>query len=458
VVRIFNVYFPVRSLVATVGDAGLVCSSFLLATVIQFGAASPDILSEHEGLLKILVITVATVVFLSWTDVYESELVLSQVNMTARLLMCIGLLAVVLAVLDAFFPFIALGKNVFLIGLLNLTIGLLLWRKFYWWLLRLPRLREPVYVLGDDPRTLQLVRSILNRAELGMRMVGYTDTSCRDSKPVQLELNRLVEFGSSGAIHRVILCMRDRRGSLPVQQLLDLRLSGVRIDDATALLEKNARKIELDGLYPSWFIFSNGFQLNKRFVFLLRVLSFVVASIALLICLPIVPFIILAIKFGSPGTVFYRQARVGLHGKLFYCYKFRTMRPDAEADVGPTWATDDDPRITRVGRFLRLTRLDEIPQLWNVVCGHMVFVGPRPERPEFVELLSHEIPFYGLRHVVRPGITGWAQVQYGYGNSVAAAREKLKYDLFYIKNISLGLDLFIMAKTLKVVVLGRGAK
>jgi exopolysaccharide biosynthesis polyprenyl glycosylphosphotransferase len=188
------------------------------------------------------------------------------------------------------------------------------------------------------------------------------------------------------------------------------------------------------------------------------VLNFSVALAGLLVLLPLLPFIMLAVKLDSAGPLLYRQQRVGRRGVVFNCYKFRTMRPDAEADTGATWATDNDPRITRVGRFLRSSRLDEIPQLLCVLKGDMHFVGPRPERPEFVEWLSKEIPYYGVRHVVRPGITGWAQVQYKYGNTREDAREKLQYDLFYIKNASLSLDLLIWFETVKIVLLGRGAK
>src|SRR5205814_4574806 len=189
-----------------------------------------------------------------------------------------------------------------------------------------------------------------------------------------------------------------------------------------------------------------------------RALSFGVALIGLVIALPLLPFIMLAEKLSSPGPVFYRQKRVGRLGITFYCYKFRTMRQDAEADTGATWATDDDPRITRAGRFLRTSRLDEIPQLWCVFKGDMGFVGPRPERPEFVEWLTKEIPYYPLRNVVRPGVTGWAQIRYKYGNTLEDAKEKLQYDLFYIKNASVGLDLLIMFQTIKIVILGRGAQ
>lgn len=186
-------------------------------------------------------------------------------------------------------------------------------------------------------------------------------------------------------------------------------------------------------------------------------MSLIIGLIGLLLSLPLIPFVALAIRLDSKGPVFYSQQRVGRGEKIFHCYKFRTMHQDAEADIGPTWADDNDPRITRVGRFLRFSRLDEIPQLWCVLKGDMAFVGPRPERPEFVEWLTQEIPYYGLRHLVRPGITGWAQIRYGYGNTVKGAKEKLQYDLFYIKNASIGLDVLILFQTIKIVLLGRGA-
>jgi exopolysaccharide biosynthesis polyprenyl glycosylphosphotransferase len=203
-------------------------------------------------------------------------------------------------------------------------------------------------------------------------------------------------------------------------------------------------------------IFADGFRLNRPFLFLRRILSTMAAAIFLLLVLPMLPLVILAIKLTSPGPIFYSQKRVGCRARIFHCYKFRTMRPDAEADTGPTWACDDDPRVTRIGRFLRATRIDEIPQLWNVLRGDMSFVGPRPERPEFVEFLTREIPFYPLRHAIPPGITGWAQVRYKYGNSVADAREKLCYDLYYIKNLSLGFDLTILLRTVKTILRGHG--
>jgi exopolysaccharide biosynthesis polyprenyl glycosylphosphotransferase len=232
----------------------------------------------------------------------------------------------------------------------------------------------------------------------------------------------------------------------------------VKVEEATSWLEKIYGRIEVENLNPSWLIFAEGFRFSTSFRIIRRLLNFSFALIGLLFSLPLLPFIWLAVNLDSSGPALYRQKRVGRGGNTFYCYKFRTMRQDAEADTGATWAADDDPRITRVGKFLRASRLDEIPQLWCVLKGDMHFVGPRPERPEFVEWLSKEIRYYGVRHMVRPGITGWAQVQYKYGNTLDDAREKLQYDLFYIKNASIGLDLWIMFQTIKIVLLGRGAQ
>jgi exopolysaccharide biosynthesis polyprenyl glycosylphosphotransferase len=237
---------------------------------------------------------------------------------------------------------------------------------------------------------------------------------------------------------------------------LGLRLNGIQVEADGAVLERVLGKISTSELRPSDLIFSEGFRLNRPFLFLRRILSILAATIFLIGVLPLIPAVALAIKLSSPGPLFYSQKRVGYRGRIFHCYKFRTMRPDAEADTGPTWASDKDPRITCIGRFLRATRIDEIPQLWNVLRGDMSFVGPRPERPEFVEFLTREIPFYPLRHAIPPGITGWAQVRYKYGNSVADAQEKLNYDLYYIKNLSLGFDLTILLRTVKTILREHG--
>jgi exopolysaccharide biosynthesis polyprenyl glycosylphosphotransferase len=232
----------------------------------------------------------------------------------------------------------------------------------------------------------------------------------------------------------------------------------VLIQDGLELYEQVTGKIPIESLRLGTLLFSSGFHISRFLEIYKRLASIVFAVVGLLLGLPLLPFIALAIKLTSPGRLFYHQKRVGKDDTIFYCHKFRTMRADAEADTGPTWAGDEDPRITKVGHFLRTTRLDEIPQLWNVLKGDMSLIGPRPERPEFIEWLQKEIPYYNLRHAVRPGITGWAQVRYKYGSTVEDAKEKLRYDLFYIKNMSPGLDALIFFGTVKTILLGRGAK
>jgi len=232
----------------------------------------------------------------------------------------------------------------------------------------------------------------------------------------------------------------------------------VLIQDGTDFYEQVTGKIPIESLRLGALLFSSGFHISRFLEIYKRLASIAVSIVGLILSLPLLPFVALAIKLTSPGRLLYKQKRVGRNDSVFYCYKFRTMRADAEADTGPTWAGDEDPRITAVGRFLRVTRLDEIPQLWNVLKGDMSLVGPRPERPEFIQWLKQEIPYYNLRHTVRPGITGWAQIRYRYGNSIEDTREKLRYDLFYIKNMAPGLDALILFQTIKTILLGRGAK
>ena len=239
--------------------------------------------------------------------------------------------------------------------------------------------------------------------------------------------------------------------------MLNLRFDGVLIEEAGTLLERLSGKLQLDGLRPSNFIYSEGFRVKPSQQIARRLASTLAAALLLALLLPVFPIVMLLVRLSSPGPIFFSQTRVGLGGRTFSVYKFRSMRQDAEV-AGAKWATKNDPRVTRIGMFMRKTRLDEIPQLWNVLRGDMGFVGPRPERPEFVPWLSEQIPYFDLRHMIRPGLTGWAQVRYGYGATLAESREKLEYDLYYIKHMSLGLDLLIMFETIKTILRRRGAQ
>ncbi|MGA8213691.1 MAG: TIGR03013 family XrtA/PEP-CTERM system glycosyltransferase [Candidatus Sulfotelmatobacter sp.] len=456
-IRLFKVYYPIRTLVLLVGEALIVWSSFLLGMVLQNRENLYNALNYEGGYLKILVVTLIVLVFSHWFDLYNPTNFSEKAELYSRLGLVPGILALMLAAFGYMFPRLLPGNNSTLIGLVILTMALFSWRAAYGWLAQQPYLRERVYVLGSGERAQRLVNGLRARFELGIEVVGWSGNvegaMTRDSVA-----SHLVESITGQNVHRVIVAMSDRRGTLPTWELLQLRLDGIKVEEAASWLEKMSGRIEVEQLYPSWLIFADGFRFSWGFTLLRRLLSILASALLLLLVLPVIPFVILAIKLDSPGPVLYRQRRVGRNGVTFYCYKFRSMRRDAEADTGPTWADNDDPRITSIGRILRILRLDEIPQLWCVLKGDMAFVGPRPERPEFVEWLSKEVPYYPVRHAVRPGITGWAQVRYKYGNTLEDAREKLQYDLFYIKNASIGLDLLIMFQTIKIVTIGRGAQ
>ncbi|HKD03152.1 MAG TPA: TIGR03013 family XrtA/PEP-CTERM system glycosyltransferase [Terriglobales bacterium] len=456
-IRLFNVYYPIRTLILLVGEALIVWTSFLLGTVLQFREDSYLVLNFEYGYYKILVVTIIVLVFSHWFDLYDPSSFNARWDQVFRLLLVLGLVALALAGMGYLFPRFLPGNNSALTGLVILTVALFGWRTAYAWLSQQPYLRERVYVLGTGDRAQRLVNGLRTRSELGIEVVGWSG-NIEGAVTREAVAAHMLECVAGQNIHRVIVAMPDRRGTLPVHELLHLRLEGAKIEEAASWLEKMSGRIEVENLQPSWLVFADGFRFSAGFLLMKRMLSSLAAFILLLVVLPLIPFVCLAIKLDSAGPVLYRQKRVGRGGVTFFCFKFRTMRQDAEADTGPTWAGDDDPRITRIGKFLRSSRLDEIPQLWNVFKGDMAFVGPRPERPEFVEWLTRELPYYPVRHVVRPGITGWAQVRYKYGNTVEDAKEKLQYDLYYIKNASIGLDLLIMFQTVKIVLLGRGAQ
>jgi sugar transferase (PEP-CTERM system associated) len=395
---------------------------------------------------------------LAYFDLYDLQRIHSAGEIRFRLLLVLGILSILLAGLSYLFPDFMLGEHAFLFGLFILTPALFAWRWIYDLLMRLPYLQERVYVLGSGERAKRLVETLRARPELGIKVVGSANPLGGVPASGEAPSANLPEQLAELKVRRVIVALSERRGSMPVRELLELRMGGMRVEDATAMIEKISGKIEVEGLYPSALIFSEGFPLNSAFLLARRLVSFLVSLLALLVLLPLFPLIAVAIRLTSEGPVFYRQKRVGRNGVVFTCYKFRTMQLHAETENSPQWATDDDPRITRVGYWLRRSRLDETPQLLNVLLGDMGFVGPRPERPEFVEWLAREIPYYHLRHVIRPGITGWAQVRYQYGASLEESQEKLKYDLYYVKHMSLSLDLLILLYSIKVVLLGRGSR
>ncbi len=318
-----------------------------------------------------------------------------------------------------------------------------------------------VVIVGTGPAA-KPIGDMLAQGRTRNRLLGYVDLP---SEPVSVSRNLII--GAQADLARIIeeleattvvVALSERRGALPLPELLSCKLRGVRVMDAPTFYEHTQRKMLLENITPGWLIFSDGFRITPVRRFLKRVLDILCSSSGLVLTLPLFPLLALLIKATSRGPVFFSQVRVGECGRQFKVIKFRTMVQNAEATTGAVWAQKQDPRVTRVGRFLRVSRLDEIPQLLNVLRGDMSMVGPRPERPEFVHELRKVVPFYSERHCVKSGLTGWAQVRYPYGSSVEDALEKLRYDLYYIKNFSLLFDLKIIIRTVGVVLFGKGGR
>ena len=457
-IRLFNVYYPTRTIVLLVTEALIVSGSFLLATAFVLGPDTYIALNYEYGALKILTLTILTLLFSYYFDLYEPSRISERWEIYFRLLLVLGFLSFLLSAVTWVFPEADIAHSVILLGLAFLTAALVAWRMTYEWIIAKPIFREHVYVLGGGERARSIVEIISTRKDIGMHIVGWEANTpegpiTREHFAAAIEESRV----SGLKINRVIVAMQDRRGALPVRELLKLRFDGVIIEDACDLLERLSGKMPLDGLRPSNFIYSQGFRVKPSQQIMRRLVSTLAAALGLLLFAPFLPFVMLAVRLSSPGPIFFKQTRVGLGGRPFEVVKFRTMRTDAEAS-GAKWASKNDPRVTPIGGFMRKTRIDEVPQLWNVLRGDMGFVGPRPERPEFVPWLSEQIPYFDLRHMIRPGLTGWAQVRYGYGATLAEAREKLEYDLYYIKHMSLGLDLLIMFETVKTILRRRGAQ
>ena len=458
-IRLFHVYYPVRTLMLLICEALLVTTSFLAATLIVFGPDTDLVLNYEGGAFKIAGVVVLTLFCSYYLDLYAPQRLPSKLEIYFRIITVIGLLSIILAFLAYFFPKVEIGRYVFLCGLMILSVVLVIWRGAYEWIIAWPFLREHIYVLGYGRQAQRVIEALKTRRDLGMEVVGWAGALgngllTRDDLAAALAACDKRQ----GKVDRIIVALEDRRGTLPVRELLDLRLAGMQVEEAGALLEKISGKIELDGLHPSAMIFGEGFEVKKAVFLARRFVSIIVAGSALLILLPFLPLIALGVKLSSPGPVLFKQKRVGRVGDVFTLYKFRTMRQDAETATGAVWAQKNDARVTGIGRFLRKTRLDEVPQLWNVLRGDMGFVGPRPERPEFVQWLKEQIPYYNLRHIIRPGLTGWAQVRYQYGASLEETMQKLEFDLYYIKHMSVALDLLVIFETLRTVVLRRGAQ
>lgn len=457
-IRFLNVYYPTRTVVLLLCEACIVAGCFLAAAWIMLGNQAIYVLQLESGFLKIGVITIVSLVLSYYFDLYEPSIVSGRLQIYFRILLVLGFDCFILSAFLLFEPDVTIGPYVYVLGFVFLAPSLILMRRAYEWVIGRKVFRERIYVLGAGDYARSIVDTIRSRPDLGMEVVDWQDVQMEPSERKKMWIAALDNIGKAKfPVHRIIVAMESRRGELPVQELLTLRFQGIAVEEDGTLRERLYGKIQLDGLRPSNFLYSEGFRIHASQQLTRQIVSICAAAFGLLVFLPFFPLVVLAVKLSSKGPLFFSQQRVGMGGRIFSVIKFRTMFTDAEAG-GAKWATKNDPRVTSVGMFLRKTRIDEIPQLWNVLRGDMGFVGPRPERPEFVNWLTEELPFYYLRTLIRPGLTGWAQVRYGYGASLAETKEKLEYDLYYIKHMSLGLDLLIMFETIKTILRRRGAQ
>ncbi len=456
-------YLALRKLGAVFAETLMLVWCVLGAYYIRMNA-SPFASAERNQIIpKALLVAAVFQLFLHLNDVYGYRRSRPTKEYVIRICQSLIMAALALCVLNFAAPDVMIGRGVFGISLVLSSIFLVIWHTFVRLYLGARTPHTNLLVLGTGNLAREAVREILRHPELGINVVGFVDDnpelvgiSIVNPKVVGV-YEDLPQLVTRHRVERIIVGLQDRRGKLPIKELLDFKTRGVAIEEATTFYERVAGKIPIENLKPSWMVFNTGFTVSRRMLVEKRILSLVLSFVLLALFSPVILLLMLLIKLDSKGPVFYRQERVGQDGRSFTLIKFRSMFQDAETKTGPVWSSEDDDRITRIGRFMRRTRLDELPQLYNVFRGDMSLVGPRPERPHFVQQLAESIPFYPLRHVIKPGITGWAQINYGYANSLDHTVEKLQYDLFYIKNMSWVLDSLIILETIKTVLVRRGS-
>jgi len=454
-----------RTILLLLAEASLLFGGLIVAVYLRIGAADAEYeLIENHGFYKAALACFFCLSAFYLYDLYDFVVMHDRRELVLRLVQALGLAWVALAVAFYIFPHLMIGRGVSLVALPLALLVMVSWRLAIHWLLGHPQIGERILIVGSGPLAIELARETLERPDAGFRIVGFADNdpeklgkSLINPRVVGLtsELNEIVRREN---IDRIVVAIGERRGQFPTDQLLQLSLSGdVSIEEAASFYERITGRVHLDMVRPSWLIFS-GRKRQVRFNAVVRAIFHRgVALVGAILSLPVAVLTAILIKLDSRGPVLYRQERVGRNGRIFTVMKFRSMRTDAEKD-GPVWARSADDRVTRVGRIIRKIRVDEIPQFWNILRGDMNFVGPRPERPHFVRQLAEEIPYYEQRHLIAPGLTGWAQIKYPYGSSIEDARQKLQYDLYYIKNQSLALDAAILFETVKTILFGRGAR
>jgi sugar transferase (PEP-CTERM system associated) len=441
----------------------IILSSILIAMIITFSLEKITINNPSILFLRIFIFVAVFQLCLYFNDLYEKKTLRGKKDLVIRIFQSLGAGEIILLCLYYFFNFINIGVATFLTSIFLLTAALLGWRLFFSWMSLQEGLKQNLVIMGAGDLARKIIkaseqyspnqynlRGILaeNKPAKGKSLMGINILGTYES---------LEEVVNDHKIDTIVVAMPDSRGKLPIPQFLEMKLRGIDIEEATAFYEKITGKIAIENLRPSYIIFSKGFKMSGIPEIMRRLFEIALSLIAFILLSPLLGAIALIIKIESAGPVLFKQKRVGKNGKIFELYKFRSMKTGAEAGSGPVWARKGDARVTRPGRIMRKTRVDELPQLMNVIRGEMSIVGPRPERPYFIEKLKKEIPYYTQRLMVKPGLTGWAQIKYHYGASTMDAIEKLQYDLYYMKNRSILFDFLIICESVKVILLGKGA-
>jgi sugar transferase (PEP-CTERM system associated) len=445
----------------------LLLSEIFLIAVCYFGTAlfalgvDPYLYLIAEGnYWKIFFLTTCIVLGLYFQDLYGEFRIASKLVLVQQVCMAVGCALLAMAFLGYLNADLLLPRWLVIAGSACVIVVLPAWRIIYWRYVILVLHSERVLLLGNADILAEITTHILDHPQIGYSVVGYL---CEQS-PVEFPVPCLGGIGDLRKVcesvkpTRIVVGMAERRNRLPVQELLEIRFAGTIIEDAADTYEMATRRVCSRKIQPSQLIFTSELGPQRQALALQSVYSFVFGLVGLILTSPLMLLTMMTVRLSSKGPALFRQRRVGLSGRVFTLYKFRSMYVDAEARTGAVWAKIDDPRITPVGRWLRKLRLDELPQFWNVVRGDMAIVGPRPERPEFVDLLAHQIPYYRQRLAVKPGITGWAQINHKYGDTELDAMIKLEYDLYYIKHVGIALDAYIIFHTIKVMLLSRGAQ
>jgi len=456
-IRLFNHYLSVRTLLLTLIEATVLFQSVLLGFQLRLSNYSAPLpVAEAAIFTSVMLLTMTALgLYQAQTEPFRSTV--------QRVVVAYGLALMVMSLVFYLVPVIYVGRGVFAVTSIFALGGVLLVRLLFFRLTDFGLPRRRVLVLGNGPEAEEVIRFLHEGARgRSIRYAGmYPVIGERESGAAARRINhdQLLRTVRDLKVSEIVIAVRERRGGvLPLRQLLDCKLDGVRVMDLASFYEREKGLLKIDNVRASWLIFGQGFDQGATRDVVKRLFDIVVSLALLVAALPVLLIAMVCIVVESGWPVFYRQERVGQGGKTFQIIKLRSMRQDAEKDGKPRWAGANDDRVTRVGRVIRMTRIDELPQLYNVLRGDMSFVGPRPERPFFVSQLIEEIPYYDVRHSVKPGVTGWSQVRYPYGASVEDALAKLQYDLYYVKNHSLFLDLLILVETAQVVLLGKGAR